>query len=234
MLPGVKPALLAQAGGPSGNDAFTKLLMHFDGADGSGTMPDSSPAAHGNALVGGGATISTAQKKFGTASLSLSGTKNIGYASHADWEFGAGDFTIDWWEYRTAKAASQPIASRQYNTTYSPWLIWSDANNVVFHSSTNGSSWNVFAGILVGAMENSVWHHFAVTRNGNDWKFFRDGVLNSAQAAAVTLPANSGQMNIGLALTNFNYTGYIDEFRISKGIARWTANFAPPTAPYGP
>jgi len=226
------PPTAAYVSGLDGNDSFTKLLMHFDGVDGSGVMPDSSPAAHGNALIGASATISTAQKKFGTASLSLSGTKNIGYANHTDWDFGAGDFTIDWWEYRTAKAANQPIASRQYNTTYSPWLIWSDANNVVFHSSTNGTSWNVFNGVLVGAMENNVWHHFAIVRNGNSWLFFRDGILQNTQTAAVTLPANSGQMNIGLALSSSYYAGYIDEFRISKGIARWTANFTPPAAPY--
>lgn len=232
MLPGVTPFITKAAPVSGGNDAFTKLLMHFDGTDGSAVMPDSSPAAHGNALIGASATISTAQKKFGTASLSLSGTKNIGYASHADWDFGAGDFTIDWQEYRTAKAASQPIASRQYNTTYTPWLIWSDANNVVFHSSTNGTSWNVFNGISMGAMENNVWHHFAVVRNGSNWLFFRDGILQNTQTAAVTLPANSGQMNIGLALSSNYYTGYIDEFRISKGIARWTGAFSPPTAPY--
>jgi hypothetical protein len=226
MLPGIAPMIVKPPGG--GNDSFTKLLLHFDG-----NATDSSLTARGTGTMGGSVTFSTTTKKFGTHAAQWGASGSFTFTNHADFDFGAGDFTVDWWEYRTAKAASQPVFARSYPVTYSPFLIWSSATDVVFHSSTNSTSWNAAPGNIVGSMDNNVWNHFAIARSGNTLYFFKNGVLTSTYPFNFTLPAWGQNPVLGAALNGpYIFVGYMDEFRWSKGIARWTANFSPPTAPY--
>ena len=70
-------------------------LLHLDGANGSATFTDQKGHTF---TAGGSATLSTAQQKFGSASLVLNGsTQYITSATSADWEMGSGDFTIEMW-----------------------------------------------------------------------------------------------------------------------------------------
>jgi hypothetical protein len=81
---------------------------------------------------------------------------------------------------------------------------------------------------------NPGWHHVAVTRSSNTIRMFIGGVIqqtdtfsgsifNSSSSIAV---GNIGSVDVGLD----PYNGFLDEFRITVGLARWTANFTPPTA----
>lgn len=226
MLPGMIPAGFATVGGAP--DTFTKLLLHFDN-----NATDSSLSARGNGTPGGQYQYTTT-KQFGThaAYFATSPQSSLTFPNSTDFDFGAGDFTVDWWEYRLTGGASRPIFARDFPTTYTPFLIWSDASNVVFHSSTNGSSWNAASGVNIGSITTSSWHHFAIVRAGNTLYGFKDGALTGSYAFNFTLPAWGNPPYWGSALNGSFYNGYIDEFRWSKGIARWTAAFTPPTAPY--
>lgn len=221
-------------GGGTDTDAFTKLLLHMDHpSNGATFVADASPAAHGYGSVNGAGHTDTAQKEFGLSSLALlSAGSYVTFAHHADWEFGAGDFTIEWWERRAAAGASQPALARDGSTTFIAWLIWSDATNVLFHASSNGVSWDVANGVSFGAMQTGVWHHFAVTRSGTTFRLFRDGVQTNTFTSSASLWGSGAPFSIGRAQNTNYYNGYLDEVRISKGIARWTANFTPPAAPY--
>ncbi len=217
----------------------TKLLMHFDGTNGSTVSGDSSSAAHGNALFTGNAQLSTAQKKFGTASLLLDGTGDlIQYSpAHADWDFGTGNFTVDWWEYRTVNKADGCIVSTYPSPNIPSMLLgYLTASTIYCFMSTDGVNWNIAQGKVMGTLELNVWHHFAVVRNGTFFYTFMDGVQQDTWYSALPLksPPAGGDLLIGYWYngTSFYYQGYIDELRIVKGVAAWTSNFTPPAAPY--
>lgn len=232
MLPGITPALFG-AGELPGNDAFTVLLLHADGANGSTQLLDYSPTAKGFASMGGTEQISTAQSKFGGASLYNNGSGYCTFPNHADWSFGSGDFTIDWWEYRTGGGCA---IARDLPTTYTPFLISYGAARQIYMSST-GSSWDIkngATGANFGTVTNNVWTHLAITRKGSTFRAFKDGVITETWTSSAAFVANSNPLCIGAAQNAQNFGGYVDELRISKGIARWTANFTPPTKAYGP
>ena len=83
----------------AGNDSFTKVLLHFDGANGSTGIADSSAGGAAHAWsAAGNAQISTAQSKFGFASSLYDGAGDwVTTADSSDFTLGAGNFTIDCW-----------------------------------------------------------------------------------------------------------------------------------------
>lgn len=217
-------------------DVYTTLLLHCDGTNGSTVFPDSSIYAHGNATVAGSVTVSTAQSKFGGGSaLFTGGADYLSFPNSADWEFGAGDFTIDWWEYRTSATTGKTPIARDALTTFAPFLLgYSDGTNSVVYMSSNGSSWDIASGQSLGAIQLNAWHHFAVTRQGNTFRTYKDGSQVATWTSALALKANSNPFSLSRIQSGANYySGHLEEVRVSKGIARWTGTtFTPPTAPY--
>ena len=78
------------------SDSYTKLLLHMNGTDGSTTFTDDGETGH-TVTANGDAEIDTAQKQFGTASGLFSGTGYLSILDHADFDFGADNFTIDFY-----------------------------------------------------------------------------------------------------------------------------------------
>jgi hypothetical protein len=234
MLPGITPALFG--GASLGNDQFTVLLCHFDGPNGSNQILDSSPKLHGVATVSGAPTVTAGSPLTGGVSvLVLPASGYVSFPNSSDWEFGAGDFTVDWWEYRNA-AAGCSIA-RDFTTTYCPFLLHFGANGEIYMSST-GNSWDIANGVSgtpgFGPPPLGTWRHLAVTRQGSTFRAFINGVIKSTWTSSLAIYPNSNPLAIGGAQTAQYPNLYMDELRISKGIARWTANFTPPTKPYAP
>jgi hypothetical protein len=203
------------------------LLLHGNGTNGSTTIVDSSPTPK-TATVLGDAQISTAQSKFGGASIRLDGSGDaLRYASNAAFGWGTGDFTVEFWLYYQGgngyvffwiQAPPQAIPYLGYglnNGTKTPWL-W-NAGNVLI-GNTN--------------VTNDAWQHHAVVRNSGTLTIYLNGVSIGSTTFASNLAASKsfaiGDNGSGIQHTN----GYIDEFRITKGVARYTANFTPPTAPF--
>jgi hypothetical protein len=168
--------------------------------------------------------------------LFLNGTnQNLQYAPHADYDFGAGDFTIDWWEYRLSNAQGRCVICRNNNQTIMPFVVgYENTGNVSAYLSSNNSTWDITNGASLGPATLNVWQHFALVRKGNTFTGYKNGVQTVQWSSSLALAAGSLPMPIGFYTTGQFFHGYIDELRISKGIARWTANFQPPTSPYGP
>jgi hypothetical protein len=237
MLPGITPALFGARAASPGNDSFTKLLAHFEGANNYNWFFDSSLAAHGYATVTGAATVQNGSPLGASGNGVLSQSNSyLTWPNSADWEFGAGDFTVDWWEYRSA--AGGAAICRDVTTVYCPFLLnWTNAGEI--YMTSTGSSWDIANG--AGGLPNpgfgqllTTWTHLAVTRQGNTFRAFRDGVLKSTWTSSLALKSNTNPLSIGVGQTSNYFVGYMEEVRISKGIARWTANFTPPSKAYGP
>jgi hypothetical protein len=99
-----------------------------------------------------------------------------------------------------------------------------------------------YEGVILGGNTNvantisftlNTWHHIAVVRNAGTYKVFKDGtdITTSTYTDSSTLDL-SGMIIGDSSVSGRNFVGYIDEFRITKGVARWTANYTPPTAPF--
>lgn len=212
-------------------DARTKLLLHMDGTGGSKAFLDSSPQPH-TITANGNAQIDTAQSKFGVSSGLFDGNGAYLFAVDSpDWAL-TGDFTIDFWIRPTTSLAARGLFE-QYQDANNYWGLYMDATYIYVRLVSGGAApvYQYFSDPL----SLNVWAHIAAVRNGNAWAVYVGGVSKLAFTYTGAVPDYAGPVNIGLLTTNgWYFKGWFDEFRVSKGVARWTSNFTPPTAPYEP
>jgi hypothetical protein len=227
------------AAAAGGNDSYTKVLLHLDGADGSTTITDNNAGGSAHAWTNNGATgaISIAQSKFGGASYSTGGGSGwVDTPDHADYTLGSGDWTVDFWAYPLGFGSARFLVG-QANSA---------ATGISFDILRNAS--NVFTGeAYIGGVATSVigttaistsgWHHVAFTRNGSVLRLFVDGIQEGGNVAiSGAVDDSASPLAVGRlgAYASLLWYGYIDEFRLSVGIARWTTSFTPPLAAYTP
>lgn len=221
------------------NDSFTKILLHFDGTNGSTTATDSNigGAAH-TWTAGGNAQLNTATVKFGSAAGLFDGAGDyFTTPDHADFTLGAGNWTVDFWFNAsgsfgvTRRLAGQidnagSVASNAFGASML-------ASNVIQYSVSNGAANTQLAGTT--AITTAGWHHFAAVRSGNTLYLFLDGVQQATAAFTGSIVDSSNSWSVGRIgdlVSATEWVGSIDEFRLSVGIARWTANFTPPGSAY--
>jgi hypothetical protein len=213
------------------------LLLHGNGTNGSTTIIDSSPSPKTVTAVGN-AQISTAQSKFGGASIAFDGTGDyLAAPGGSDFIFGTGDFTIEFWVnssvLTTATIYPNFVDFRPLVTqgAYPTIFYNANASSLVYYVNTN-------AVISGGALLENTWYHIAVARASESTKMFVNGVQvgstynDSSNYTCGTNRPTIGAQGYNPDLDTRKLTGYIDEFRITKGVARYTTNFTPPTAPF--
>ena len=208
------------------NFGAVSLLLHMNGANASTTFPDHSY----NALAvtaNGNAQISTAQSKFGGASALFDGTGDrLTLASSPLFGFGTGDFTCECWIHRTV-SVNQNILDFRTAADVQTW-VWNITSNAISMYTPSGT---LISGTTVLAANQ--WYHVAITRSGGTIRQFVNGVLEGSGTNTSDFQS-SRPLTIGGTpdAVNGMFTGYIDDIRITKGIARYTANFTPPTAQF--
>jgi hypothetical protein len=222
------PAFLSVAAGAGGDPYFSNvsLLLHGDGANGSTTIIDNSPSPK-TVTAFGDAQISTAQSKFGGASIAFDGTGDyLDAASSADFAFGTGDFTIEFWAHFQLSAAYQIfVATKLLGGATDGWSVFVSPSGLI------GLYSNGFI-VQGGSLSSNTFYHIAVTRASGLVRAFANGsqvgttASNTQNFTRNTLAVGA---NVGGTET---LNGYIDDLRITKGVARYTSNFTPPTAPF--
>lgn len=215
-------------------DSYTKLLLHCDGADASTTFTDGT----GNHTVtaNGDAQVDTAQSKFGGASVYFDGTTDyLSIPDHADWDIGSGDFTIDFWVRRNGTGHLLGQIDSGHTVSNASFNLYIDGSNYVIGRIASGGTWYTVTGTT--ALSTGTWYHVAFIRNGNDLNLYIDGTVEGGTTDVTGITANNSTYQVGIGrfgeFTSSLYTGWLDEIRISTGIARWTANFTPETSAYG-
>lgn len=222
-------------------DNAIHLLIHFDGDDAATTYT----AETGQTVTfEGTAQLDVDTKKFGSASLLLDGNSDyVTVPDSANWDFAAGDFTIDCWAYLDeAMGTARCLASfgggvNNWNTTNGiEWMFSIEANEKLYFGYNDaGSGVNCYSTEAIDV--DAGLHHFSVIRNGNTLTLRVDGVtVGTSDMTGVTITsiATPTNLEIGhqIGVGEF-WKGWIDEPRISKGVARWVADFTPPVAAYG-
>ena len=215
------------------------LLLHGNGTNGSTVITDSGPLLLPVTAVGN-AQISTAQSKFGGASIALDGAGSpmdrlTIPTGTAGLQFGAGDFTIECWVYRLDASSNAVVLALQGN------LATPAGSSVIFYVSSSGNS-DVYSGSSTFGVVSpnpplNEWAHIALVRSGTTLRSFLNGSVVGTNASLGSAAINDGiptyPNTIGSFATNTNgFNGYIDDVRITKGVARYTANFTPPTAQF--
>lgn len=228
---GVQSRFIVPDSAPTDPDfASVSLLLHMDGSDGSTTFTDSSSNAL-TVTANGNAQISTANPKLGTGSLLLDGTGDYLSVTSAGFGFGTGDFTIEAW----IKIESLPI---NINTIAARGSSFGASSTWRLHLSSSGNiffrSFNVHTATWAGATIG-VWHHIAVTRNSGFIRIYANGsrLIESAESSGNTI-GSTGAIGVGAYADGSNaFAGEIDEFRVTKGVARYTgATYTIPTAAF--
>jgi hypothetical protein len=179
----------------------------------------------------GNAQISTAQSKFGGSSMYFDGTGDYLVAPSRATTALEGDFTVEFWLYRTAGNNFFFTLGDSFSSTGFDLYIGNSGNNLRLFSN-NGVVIDVaISSILLPA---TTWTHVAIVRYSGSVKLYASGVQAGSAWSSTT--AFSGAVYVGAEFYNGSVTGtcngYIDDLRVTKGIARYTSNFTPPTTAF--
>jgi len=210
-------------------------LLHGNGTNGSTTITDSSLTPKTVTAVGN-AQISTAQSKFGGASLAFDGTGDYGFidTQMSAFEYDA-DFTIEgWFFFNTNNVGYQGMVGTTAGGDQQGHILITEANNTIAFLGATATTWNTVCNSSQVPSTNA-WHHIAVSRSGSTVRLFYNGTQIGSTTSSNFIRSGTSMRVGGYQFfpggaRSFN--GYIDDLRITKGVARYTSNFTPPTAPF--
>lgn len=218
----------------------TKLLIHSDTTDGSTAFVDSSNSGH--IITPADTHHEIDEQKFGATSIEFTAASlsRLDLPDSLDWHMGTGNWTVDFWIKRKTIGTSQYILGQgptngatidsgfigfRFDTTnkFRTKFLLGDATN--YYHYTSGTIADI-----------TTWHHIALVRNGDLYTVYVDGVADTSTHDVTGYDlANSAYKLVWGQLGEYvtqSLNAYIDEIRILKGIAAWTADFTPPTTPY--
>jgi len=206
-------------------DIYTKLMLHLNN-----NATDSSLTP--KTVTNNGVTFSDTIKKFGYA-----GYFNSSYLTaldSSDWNFGSNNFTIDTWVRFDSFGTFNTILSQWQDTANFMSFQVNSVEGLTFqaYSFLNGT-FVLNQGSL--SMVTDTWYHVAVVRNGSNWNLYIDGISVANTTSSYIIDDYSGEIRVGyLGYPGYpnHFNGYMDELRVSKGIARWTSNFIVPIEEY--
>jgi hypothetical protein len=205
------------------------LLLHMDGSNGSTTFTDSSAGAR-TVTHWGNSTISDAVIKFGNGSLSVnnSGATGVRCADTTAYNFGTSNFTVEGWWYITSSGSEHALFD-----------IGGYIDGILLDRSTSTSRLiiknTVYSFSTSAYLPLNQWIHVALTRASGQVNLWIDGASAvSATNTSNILPGSELALGVwgGVSGTYAGMSGYIDDFRVTKNIARYTSSFTPPTAPF--
>jgi hypothetical protein len=184
----------------------------------------------------GNAQVATIPTKNGSGSMYFSGVspysylkgdKNLGQSV----AFGTGDFTVECWVFPTSTTNDSVIMDTRpgaNSANYFLFYLWTNSGaqqpTIAWYAPTSYI-------LSTGTVSHGVWTHIAICRANGILRSFKDGILQQA-AADTTAYANPGApypyIGASYGAGSDSFKGYIDDFRITKGYARYIANFTPP------
>ena len=211
------------------------LQLPFDGSNGATSTSDLSNQNH--TVTVNGAQISSAQSKFGGTSLLLDGSNDYLSIGGSEWNsnLNSGDFTVEFWIRLDTLGDSRIITN--YNGS-NGWgvAMWSGGGGTnYFDGYWYNGSWQYIQYNHGSASHTTpsvdTWYHLAFVRNGNDWSLYLNGTAEYTRTVSGSITSSTlGALEIGRRYDAAQYVdGYIDDLRITKGLARYTSNFTPPT-----
>jgi len=170
----------------------------------------------------GGAKLSTAVTKFGGSSVDLTSgatltlKPNLYFANNTD-------FTIEGWINITSFGTNNMLMG--WNTANFDYVLISSAGIGLNQQNTYTANWSV-------SLSSGTWFHLAITRSSGVCRCFVNGIKRGSDITNTNNLGGNVATQIGNWYTSPSYpfNGYLDDFRITMGYARYTSNFTPPTS----
>jgi hypothetical protein len=224
------------------NFSSVKLLVGFEGANGSTTFTDESASPH-TLTANGGAQITTSQSKFGASSGAFDGTGDfISAAASSDWRLPFGEFTVEGWFRFLVKQSSQALIGQWDNAGTngnSCWFLYVTGGNLRLRLARTGSTFDLDAAFVPTLGQ---WYHLQADRDaGGTSRLYANGsMLGSTTAQNGIQPNNStalltlGRIGASTTFSSFDFNGNMDEVRLTPGVARCGSDggFTVPTAAF--
>jgi hypothetical protein len=193
----------------------------------------------------GNAQISTSVYKYGTGSIYIPTPIGPQLLTQATPQtvFGIGDFTIECWYYAISRPDLAPAIISNDTTGAYPTNYWA-LHDRHHQDGSSGTKFSFWAGNINGSgapilvsttsVSNGVWYYIAVTRSGSTFRLFVNGTLEASTTSSASIDNNiAKRLSIGRSgYGDSGLNGYVDDLRITKGYARYTATFTPPTAAF--
>jgi len=178
-----------------------------------------------------------AGKAVGSLLCESGGSAYIDWSDHADWDFGAGDFCVEFWarfesSFPQANNALVCHGGRGNDITdYNGWNIkYNTSNGLYWGLRINNTNYDK---TFAWTASVDTWYHILLSRDGTDLRAFIDGTqIGSTETCSVDINDGAYPLRIGTAqdLTQ-DFIGNIDELRISD-VYRQNSNFTAPSTPY--
>jgi hypothetical protein len=186
----------------------------------------------------GAAKVNTAIKQFGSGSIDLYTNNNTDYLyikSSSAAFLGGDDFTVEFWMYPQTLSTSYSQdsyacimdADTAAGASSSAWWVVHQQNQTVYWATNGGTNFGQTGNIITAA---NTWYHVAISRASGVIRTFVNGAQANTVSYSTAIGAQNRNLYIGKQPTTSRYfKGYLDDIRITKGIARYTQNFILPT-----
>ena len=231
-------SLLSQNLWPSIDPYFKNvtLLLHGNGTNGAQNNSFVDSSTNNFSITRNGDTTQGTFSPFsqtGWSNYFDGSSQYLSVADSADFDFGGGDFTVEYWEYRTAAKNDVTPINRRINISGSNNSIWMFGYEVSGNLSGyfNNGAGTIYLNISMGAALYNSWNHYAIVRSGNTVTIYRNGTNIQTGSLTQTLPAAGQPISIGRMQSGYDFNGYISNVRLVKGVAVYTGNFTLPTSP---
>ena len=183
------------------------------------------------------ATISSTQAKFGGNSLSLNGTSQyLTIPDNQALHFGSSDFTVEMWVYPTTLQQCGLYSQWASGSNRSFKITMTGSGNIEIKGSRDGTSGGHLSITSNSTLSVNNWYHIAAVCVDGTVTVYIDGVADGSDGIGGTLYNSTNDVAIGANIAGVAsnlFAGYIDDLRVSKGVARYTKNFIPPSQAVG-
>ena len=225
-------------GGYAGDANFANVavLCHFDN-----NLNDLSNYGVTFSAFNGATTSSN--KKFGSGSLQLTGgTQYLKSSVSSHFNIGAKDYTIEFWLYTTSLGGTIISCVSDPSNYPSYWTIAIN-NNGSLGITTFDPFANIYLGVYAssaGAININQWQHVAISFTSNGpygtalsiARFFVNGIGFGTANIQSVFGSFPSYLQVGFHFVGTAITGYLDDLRLTEGVARYTSNFTPPSIPF--
>jgi hypothetical protein len=181
--------------------------------------------------------LHTASPAFPNQSYwSFDGNDCIRVTDDPNFNFGSGDFTIEFWFNTTSFANYREQISKRASSGHYRWMITAvdAAGALTVAIADSASTWGYNTGAL-SVLSVGEWYHLAVTRENNTIRTFVDGLLLHTGTFTSAIYQDSTPLTIGAGASvgSYGHVGGIHGVKISKGVCKYTDRFIPSNPPEG-
>lgn len=237
------PLMMSQGAVASGDPYFANVsfLAHMEAADTSTTFTDSSSIGHTITAAGNAQHSTGVAPPYGSSAGLFDGTGDyLSVADHSSLDFGTGDFTVEGW-FRAASLTNAPILWHKLadgSSSNAGWFIEVDATTL--YAGKGVASAGADFGSFSVSLSTNTWYHVAITRTGNTLEAYvggnslgtftpgGGGIANDVDNTSPMILGGGG----GSFFTTLMLDGRLKDWRVTKGVRRYTGSFSVPTSPY--